>query len=72
MAVHPQWSLSRIAKELAVPLSRIEELFSDRSPLVAKVRSVLADHPDWTAGRIAKHVKRPKSAVDRALRVIGQ
>jgi hypothetical protein len=72
MTVHPQWSLSRLAKELAVPLSRIEELFPDRSPLVAKVRSVLAGHPDWTAGQIAKSVKRPRSAVDRALRVIGQ
>jgi hypothetical protein len=72
MAAHPKWSLARIAKELAVPLSRIEDLFPDRSPLVSKVRSALAEHPDWTAEQIAKSVKRPRSAVERALGVIVQ
>jgi hypothetical protein len=72
MALHPGWSLARIANELAVPLDRIEELFPDRSALVAKVRSALAEDPNLTAEQISKRVKRPRSAVERALRVIGQ
>ena len=76
MAVNPGWSLARIAKELAVPASYIEELFPERaaaeSPIVKKVRSALADHPDWTPEQIAKRIKRPKSVVMRALRMIGQ
>jgi hypothetical protein len=31
MAAHPGWSLARIAKELAVPVSRIETLFPERA-----------------------------------------
>jgi hypothetical protein len=73
--LHPGWSLARIAKELAVPVSRIEALFPDRaaaeSPLVIKVRATLAEHPDWTAEQISKHIKRPGSAVNRALHSIG-
>ena len=76
MAANPGWSLSRIAKELAVPTSFIEELFPERaateSPIVKKVRSALAEHPDWSPDQISKHIKRAKSAVNRALRIIGQ
>jgi hypothetical protein len=72
MASNPGWSLARIAKELAVPLSRIEDLFPERSALVTKVRAALAEDPSLTAWHIAKRVKRPRSAVERALRVLGQ
>jgi Protein of unknown function (DUF3631) len=70
--LNPRWSLARIAKELAVPVSRIEELFPDESPTVAKVRKARAEHPEWTLEQIVKHVRRPKSVVSRALASIGQ